>query len=225
MAGLNGCLPCGHKLGVFTPYPGPLRGSWWPGLENSLDRDRGDSRGDLAQTPTLHQLDCLFHLHLVIESDELGLLGALPCNQALLHVLLVEAVQPSRGHGGRNRTIRQSSPRLSTCSLLPALLLRPAADGSSPSSTGQEPLQNQAASKNTTPLLLLTVDRPELLQGPSTSCSHTAVCTLWCDKGVQPCSLTHTQPRTTIHQGGNLCFYSSLGKTLALGWGILLGGH
>lgn len=67
------------------------------------------------------------------------------------------------------------------------------------------------------------MDRPELLQGPATSCSHTAVWTLWCDKGVQPRSLT--QPRAINHQGRNLCCYSSLGKTLALGWGILLGGH
>lgn len=47
----------------------------------------------------LHQLDGLLHFHLVIEGDELGLFGALACYQALLHVLLVEAVQPVRVRG------------------------------------------------------------------------------------------------------------------------------
>lgn len=57
----------------------------------------GNSRrhrsGQLDSAPALHQLDGLFHLHLVVEGNELRLLGALARNQALLHVLLVEAVQ------------------------------------------------------------------------------------------------------------------------------------
>lgn len=54
---------------------------------------RRHRRGQLDSAPALHQLDGLFHLHLVVEGNELRLLGALARNQALLHVLLVEAVQ------------------------------------------------------------------------------------------------------------------------------------
>ena len=57
------------------------------------------SSGQLNSPSTLHQLNGLFHLHLVVEGDELWLLGAFTCNQALLHILLVEAVQPERRKG------------------------------------------------------------------------------------------------------------------------------
>lgn len=67
------------------------------GHQHSLHGDGGDGRGDLAHAPTFHQLDGLLHLHLVVESDELGLLGALTSYQTLLHVLLIKPVEP----GGR----------------------------------------------------------------------------------------------------------------------------
>lgn len=61
-----------------------------------------------ATAAALHQLNGVLHLHLVVEGDELWLLGALARNQALLHVLLVEAVHPEgqerqidRWKGGR----------------------------------------------------------------------------------------------------------------------------
>ena len=57
-------------------------------------------RRHLDSPSTLHQLNGLFHLQLVVEGDELWLLGAFTCNQALLHILLVEAVQP----GGEERS-------------------------------------------------------------------------------------------------------------------------
>lgn len=64
----------------------------------SLHGDSGrHRRGHFDSAPTLHQLDGLFHLHLVVEGNELRLLGALARNQALLHVLLVEAVQSADG--------------------------------------------------------------------------------------------------------------------------------
>lgn len=56
-----------------------------------LHGDSGDSRGDLGYAPALHQLNSLLHLHLVIEGNQLGLLRPLPCDQALLDVLLIEA--------------------------------------------------------------------------------------------------------------------------------------
>lgn len=55
-------------------------------------------RRQLDSPSTLHHLNGLFHLHLVVEGDELWLLGAFACNQALLHVLLVEAVQSGRNN-------------------------------------------------------------------------------------------------------------------------------
>lgn len=61
---------------------------------------RRESRRQLDSTSTLHQLNGLFHLHFVVEGNELWLLGALACDQALLHVLLVEAVQSARRKGG-----------------------------------------------------------------------------------------------------------------------------
>lgn len=67
------------------------------GMHHSLHgNSRRHRRGQLDSAPALHQLDGLFHLHLVVEGNELRLLGALARNQALLHVLLVEAVQPAR---------------------------------------------------------------------------------------------------------------------------------
>lgn len=56
-------------------------------------------RRQLDSPSTLHQLNGLFHLHLVVEGDELWLLGAFARNQALLHILLVEAVQSGRRKG------------------------------------------------------------------------------------------------------------------------------
>lgn len=53
---------------------------------------RRHSRRELDSPSAFHQLDGMFHFHLVVESNELRLFGALACNQALLHVLLVEAV-------------------------------------------------------------------------------------------------------------------------------------
>ena len=54
------------------------------------------SRRQVDSPSALHQVDGLFHLHLVVEGDELRLLGAFACNQALFHILLVEAVQSGR---------------------------------------------------------------------------------------------------------------------------------
>lgn len=55
------------------------------------------SRWQFNSSSTLHQLDGLLHFHLVVEGDELRLFRALTCDQAFLHVLLVEAVQPVNG--------------------------------------------------------------------------------------------------------------------------------
>lgn len=57
------------------------------------------SSRQLDSPSALHQLNGLFHLHLVVEGDELWLLGAFACNQALLHILLVEAVQSGKERG------------------------------------------------------------------------------------------------------------------------------
>jgi len=57
---------------------------------------RGHCGWQLDSSPALHQLDGLLHLHLVVEGDELRLRGALAGDQALLHVLLVEAVQSGK---------------------------------------------------------------------------------------------------------------------------------
>lgn len=54
------------------------------------------SRGKFGTSAALHQLDGLLHLHLVVESDELWFFWALPCYQTLLHILLIEAVQPEK---------------------------------------------------------------------------------------------------------------------------------
>lgn len=70
--------------------------SWEDPSKHSLHRDSGHSRGQLAHAPALHKLDGLLHLHLVVEGDELGLLGALAGYQTLLHVLLIEPVEPDR---------------------------------------------------------------------------------------------------------------------------------
>lgn len=56
----------------------------------------GQSRWRLEPPAALHQLDGLLHLHLVVEGDELGLPAAFVGYQALLHVLLVDAVQSGR---------------------------------------------------------------------------------------------------------------------------------
>lgn len=61
--------------------------------EHSLHGDlRGHGGGQLDAPAALHQLDGLLELHLVVEGDELRLLVALARYQALLYVLLVEAV-------------------------------------------------------------------------------------------------------------------------------------
>lgn len=51
--------------------------------------------GQLGGAPALHQHHGLFHLHLVVEGDELRLGGALAGDQPLLDVGLIEAVQPA----------------------------------------------------------------------------------------------------------------------------------
>lgn len=56
--------------------------------------DGGHDGGQLGGDPALHHHHGLFHLHLVVEGDELRLGGALACDQPPLHVGLVEAVQP-----------------------------------------------------------------------------------------------------------------------------------
>lgn len=61
----------------------------------------GHGGGQLDATAALHQLDGVLHLHLVIEGDELRLLGALAGDQALLHILLIEAVHPKGCRGRR----------------------------------------------------------------------------------------------------------------------------
>lgn len=79
-----------HSLSVITQYI----------LHGNSGRQ---SRRRLDSPSTLHQLDGLFHLHLVVEGDELWLLGAFACDQALLHILLVDAVQPGRRKGGTDK--------------------------------------------------------------------------------------------------------------------------
>lgn len=49
----------------------------------------------LGGAPALHQHHGLFHLHLVVERDELRLSGAFACYQPLLHVGFIEAIQPA----------------------------------------------------------------------------------------------------------------------------------
>lgn len=65
------------------------------GWKHSLHGDGGrHGGGQLGSSAALHQLDGLLHLHLVVEGDQLWFFGALACYQALLHVLLIEPVQP-----------------------------------------------------------------------------------------------------------------------------------
>lgn len=54
----------------------------------------GHDGGQLGGAPALHQHHGLLHLHFVVEGDELRLAGALACDQPLLHVCLIEAIQP-----------------------------------------------------------------------------------------------------------------------------------
>lgn len=60
----------------------------------SLQGDRRYNGGQLGGAPALHQHHGLFHLHLVVEGDELRLCGTITCDQPLLHIGFVEAVQP-----------------------------------------------------------------------------------------------------------------------------------
>lgn len=182
-----------------------------PRAGNSLDGDGGDGRGDLADAAALHQLDGLLHLHLVVEGDELGLLGALPRDQALLHVLLVEAVQPSQGCGRGGAATAQPrpcprSPALPRTALLPSVLgsvqparRRPGFPESLPSqsvpttsSTCWHPLGMVLSSCRDWPLTAPTL--------PQTCCG-------WCGQGVQPCSPTCFQSRAVIPHGESVCGY------------------
>lgn len=60
----------------------------------SLQGNRRYKGWQLGGAPALHQHHGLFHLHLVIEGDELRLCGTITWDQPLLHVGLVKAVQP-----------------------------------------------------------------------------------------------------------------------------------
>lgn len=78
------------------------------GWEHSLYGDSGrQGRGQLGSATALHQLDGLLHLHLVVEGDQLRFSGALARYQTLLHVLLIEPVQP----GNEKKKVKLSYDR------------------------------------------------------------------------------------------------------------------
>lgn len=57
---------------------------------------RRQSRRQLRSPSFFHQLNGLFHLHLVVKGNELRLLGALTCYQAPLYILFIKAVQSEK---------------------------------------------------------------------------------------------------------------------------------
>lgn len=62
---------------------------------NSLQGGCRRQGRQLGGTPALHQHHGFFHLHLVVEGNELRLTGAITGNQPLLHIRPVEAIQPT----------------------------------------------------------------------------------------------------------------------------------
>lgn len=71
----------------------------------------GYGRGKFGAASALHQLDGVLHLQLVVEGDELRLLGALARDQALLHILFVKAIQPAKeNEKGRPKLVNGQPP-------------------------------------------------------------------------------------------------------------------